>query len=608
MTNDFFRNKPRYNDDSDFTTNAESYYKDLARKQKLIKLLAEKIWKYENTLKESLESIEKRLTDYIAENDQVLKDMLQKWDDRIANLDKEVSHIFVEWLEDGTLEQIINHDVLGNKADKEYVDVLNDNVHSHINSHFINVKYPPFNLKSAKGDKETDDYDALQEIINYVSTLNNGGVIYFPKGYYMISKELVVPDLPEKIVLSIEGESMDNTFIMPLNSMESLINLNGRGGYVKNIHFNGSNLWNEQMVKYCMKLWNSLEKTFTSVKFGWAKIHGLYIMNKGNNNSLSFNGSSRFEINGSTLKTGTATASMGGREVIFEGIDLIENNVYPTSYFIIDDIAYEISTVLNNKITLKNNLHKNLVNDAYEIKLGCGLFAGEYSDNNEFGFYSCHFIANRSIGLQIGGLYGHNINGGTFDYNHIAGVSIGENHANPKPTYSTLINKAYFENNGFWNIITNYGHGLTIMEPLLPNTRITKKSGVESIKSGVVNSYINLFYSGKYYQNNRSYINQTPVVIDKIGSNKIYINYYSTTKNIEINLPLILDSFFVQEYEIIVEETGTVDLVIKSEDVKINNSNGVEGLTIPNQVSPYILKIRYSPRTKKWLIFKNNLL
>ena len=125
MTNDFYRNKPRYNDDADFITNSESYYKDLARKQKLIKLLAEKIWKYENTLKESLESIEKRLTDYIAENDQVLADMLQKWDDRIANLDKEVSHIFVEWLNDGTLEEIINHDVLGNKADQSELDKTN---------------------------------------------------------------------------------------------------------------------------------------------------------------------------------------------------------------------------------------------------------------------------------------------------------------------------------------------------------------------------------------------------------------------------------------------------------------------------------------------------
>ena len=113
---------PRYPDDADYQTNAPSYYEDLARKHKLIQLLAEKIWEYENTLDETLEQIEQRLTDYITENDILMNERLENWDQRIAEMPEEMRSLFVTWLNDGTLEQIINHDVLGNKADKTYVD------------------------------------------------------------------------------------------------------------------------------------------------------------------------------------------------------------------------------------------------------------------------------------------------------------------------------------------------------------------------------------------------------------------------------------------------------------------------------------------------------
>src|SRR5699024_7835193 len=113
---------PYYPDESDYNTNAPSYYDDLARKQHLIKLLAERIWEYEKTLDESLEQIEQRLTDYIFENDSLMNERLENWDKRINEMPEEMRTLFVEWLNDGTLEQIINHDVLGNKADKKFVD------------------------------------------------------------------------------------------------------------------------------------------------------------------------------------------------------------------------------------------------------------------------------------------------------------------------------------------------------------------------------------------------------------------------------------------------------------------------------------------------------
>src|SRR5690606_37994163 len=96
--------KPRYPSDSDYTTNAPSYYDDLARKQKLIKLLAEKIWEYDE-----------RLTDRLEEIERVLQSYLDQWDQRMENIHDEVKYIFMDWLEDGTLEKIINDDVLRNK-------------------------------------------------------------------------------------------------------------------------------------------------------------------------------------------------------------------------------------------------------------------------------------------------------------------------------------------------------------------------------------------------------------------------------------------------------------------------------------------------------------
>lgn len=104
-------NKPDYN------TNAGSYYKDLARKQELIKLLAKRIWEYEKRLNESLENLSLRLESYINENDALMTERLKNWDERIENLDEEVSHIFNQWLADGILDTIINQDILNKKAE-----------------------------------------------------------------------------------------------------------------------------------------------------------------------------------------------------------------------------------------------------------------------------------------------------------------------------------------------------------------------------------------------------------------------------------------------------------------------------------------------------------
>ena len=56
--------KPHYQSDSDYTTNAPSYYEDLSRKQQLIQELSEKIWQYDQILQAKLKEVEETLKKY----------------------------------------------------------------------------------------------------------------------------------------------------------------------------------------------------------------------------------------------------------------------------------------------------------------------------------------------------------------------------------------------------------------------------------------------------------------------------------------------------------------------------------------------------------------
>ena len=78
--------KPYYNDSSDYTTNAPSYYDDLARKNKLIKHLALRIWDYD-------EELAKRFAE---------------WDKKLEEFDDEVLKLLEKWMEDGTFDELIN--------------------------------------------------------------------------------------------------------------------------------------------------------------------------------------------------------------------------------------------------------------------------------------------------------------------------------------------------------------------------------------------------------------------------------------------------------------------------------------------------------------------
>ena len=140
MVNRFRKRFPYYPDDTDYTTNSPSYYDDLARKNKLIKLLSEKIWEYEKTLDLTLEEISNRLESYIEENDNLMTERLEQWDENLKKFPENVELLLQEWLEDGTLDHIINDTIFNWKADKTYVDDLYENVTTQLTQTTHNVQ------------------------------------------------------------------------------------------------------------------------------------------------------------------------------------------------------------------------------------------------------------------------------------------------------------------------------------------------------------------------------------------------------------------------------------------------------------------------------------
>ena len=95
MTKHFRSRYPRYPDDSDYKTNAPSYYDDLARKNKLIQMLAERIWEYDK---------------------EILK-YFERWEDNLDTINEDVIEMMIQWLEDGTLDDILNKELMNRKPE-----------------------------------------------------------------------------------------------------------------------------------------------------------------------------------------------------------------------------------------------------------------------------------------------------------------------------------------------------------------------------------------------------------------------------------------------------------------------------------------------------------
>ena len=156
---------PFYTDNADYNTNAKSYYDDLARKNKLIEILAKRIWEY----------------------DEELAKRFEEWDKNLEELPEDLKNLLVEWMEDGTLDDIINHNIFND---------LNNT---------INRVAKRFRFVDDFGGDPTGEIDSTQA---FEKAFENGNVhVHMAEGTYKV-REIKIPS---NSVLS--GEGKDVTFI-----------------------------------------------------------------------------------------------------------------------------------------------------------------------------------------------------------------------------------------------------------------------------------------------------------------------------------------------------------------------------------------------------------
>lgn len=98
----------------DYTTNSKSYYDYLEKVTAVLMFMSKKIDEYDGVLTSELQKLKNTLDEY-----------LEKWDENLEKFDESVLVLLQEWMDDGTFEHIINHDVLGNKADQVELDKTN---------------------------------------------------------------------------------------------------------------------------------------------------------------------------------------------------------------------------------------------------------------------------------------------------------------------------------------------------------------------------------------------------------------------------------------------------------------------------------------------------
>lgn len=157
--------KPFYSDSADYNTNAPSYYDYLARNNKLIEILAKRIWEY----------------------DEELAKRFEEWDKNLEELPEDLKNLLIEWMEDGTLDDIINHNIFND---------LNDT---------INRVYKRFRFVDDFGGDPTGETDST---LAFKKAFENGNVhVHMAEGTYKV-REIKVPN---NSVLS--GEGKDVTFI-----------------------------------------------------------------------------------------------------------------------------------------------------------------------------------------------------------------------------------------------------------------------------------------------------------------------------------------------------------------------------------------------------------
>lgn len=175
-------------------------------------------------------------------------------------LSEEVAKKLVIWLEDGTLENIINVNLFSSLNDK-ITNIKNDlNKLTNYKTDDINVK-----MLGAKGDGVTDDYQVFKEAIDLcVKEKRN---LYIPNGVYLISETL---NLPSYVCLI--GQSREKTILK--HNGKTIINIEGDSilnplgdGHTQNTNISNLKLYGDGLKVPTLKCKAASRLTFSNVFF-----------------------------------------------------------------------------------------------------------------------------------------------------------------------------------------------------------------------------------------------------------------------------------------------------------------------------------------------------
>jgi len=189
--------EPHYQDNHNFQTNAKSYFHYLGKSNKFLEIMAERIEEYDETLDNSLENLHNILNDY---SDQ--------WDENLETINDDVVAMMVEWMEDGTLAEIINEEIFSWKADTEWVQLQLEekaNITDMITLfEEMEEKTKTVRKISSYGADPTGETDSTEAFIQAFKDMESGDVLELDhEGYYITREQL---ELHKSGLFEIDGK------------------------------------------------------------------------------------------------------------------------------------------------------------------------------------------------------------------------------------------------------------------------------------------------------------------------------------------------------------------------------------------------------------------
>lgn len=87
--------QPKYQVNHNYNTNAPSFFAYLGKFNEYVRVLGKRIWEY----------------------DEKIQEYFDRWEHNLDTINEDVIEMMVEWLEDGTLDEILNEELLYKKPE-----------------------------------------------------------------------------------------------------------------------------------------------------------------------------------------------------------------------------------------------------------------------------------------------------------------------------------------------------------------------------------------------------------------------------------------------------------------------------------------------------------